>query len=322
MPEGTPYLGLTLKDIGTTSADLLAERLLQSGDPDTEAVRTAAPPMASAEKNPRQWTTFVGTKEAYDVTPVYRSGSTRTYHPIQYFLHFHEAVEKGNIYDGLIGGWMPAVRKVITTANDDYWEVIVFGDVRSNKNKYIVHTWHRTARIENGKIAEVVYGNSYPAYPPARQDPKPEEFYRALLDFAKYWEKLLEDFAPASVPANDWIDLSKHAFAKELMTRPGGIYPKYGAVDRDYAGSEYDAFQDIFTSAIYSNMEWGRLDTARLFIDNYFSEYVDEKGMIDMRGPETAQFGMTLSLLARYFNYSDETGLLLKHRAKVEATIR
>ena len=26
--------------------------------------------------------------------------------------------------------------------------------------------------------------------------------------------------------------------------------------------------------------------------------------MIDMRGPETAQFGMTLSLLARYFNYT------------------
>ena len=59
------------------------------------------------------------------------------------------------------------------------------------------------------------------------------------------------------------------------MTRPGGIYPKYGAVDRDYAGSEYDGFQDIFTSAIYTNMEWGRLETARLFIDNYFTEYVD-----------------------------------------------
>ena len=320
MPEGTPYLGLALKDIGTTSADLLADRLLHNGDPDPELVRTAAPPMASAEKNSRAWTTFVGTKEAYDVTPVYRSGSTRTYHPGQYFPHFHEAVEKGNIYDGLIGGWMPAVRKVITSAKDDYWEVIVFGDVRQSKNKYIVHTWHRTARIENGHIAEVVYGNSYPAYPPARQDPKPDEFYRALLEFVKYWEELLHDFAPASLPEGDWVDLSKHSFAKELMTRPGGIYPKYGAVDRDYAGSEYDGFQDIFTSAIYTNMEWGRLDTARQFIDNYFTEYVDHQGMVDMRGPETAQFGLTLSLLARYYNYSGDSRLLLKHRAKIEAT--
>ena len=297
MPEGVPYLGLELKDIGLSSADLLADRLLREGDPDPEAVRTAAPPMASAEKNPRMWTTFVGTKEAYDVTPVYRGGGTRTYHPGQYSARLQKAMREGQIQDGLVGGWMPAVRKIVSTEGEGPWEVILFGDVRPNKNKYIVHTWHRTARIENGQIAEVVYGNSYPAYPPARRDPKPEEFYCALLAFAEYWQRLLDDFTPVSLPQNDWVDLSKHTFVKELMTRPGGIYPKYGAVDRDYAGSEYDGFQDVFTSAIYSNMEWGRLDTARLFIDNYFSEYVDDKGMIDMRGPETAQFGMTLSLL-------------------------
>ncbi len=125
--------------------------------------------------------------------------------------------------------------------------------------------------------------------------------------------------SPVTLPDRAWTDLTKHAFAKELMTRPGGIYPKYGAVDRDYGGSEYDAFQDIFTSAIYTNMEWGRLETAKLYIDNYFTDFVDSKGMIDMRGPETAQFGMTLSLLARYFNYSGDTSLLLKHRAKIEA---
>ena len=51
--------------------------------------------MASAEKNPRNWTTFVGTKEAYDVTPVYRSGSTRTYHPVQYSPELQKAWSKG-----------------------------------------------------------------------------------------------------------------------------------------------------------------------------------------------------------------------------------
>ena len=217
---------------------------------------------------------------------------------------------------------MPAVRKVIPISDHAYWEVIVFGDVGANKNKYIVHTWHRTARIEDGKIAKVVYGHSYPAYPPGREDPQPEEFYRALLAFAEYWDEQLNDFASASLPQNGWVDISKHSFAKELMTRPGGVYPKYGAVDRDYAGSEYDGFQDIFTSAIYTNMEWGRLETARLFIDNYFEEYVDSKGMVDMRGPETAQFGMTLSLLAHYFNYSGDGGLILKHRPKIEATAK
>jgi len=320
MAEGSPYLGLALKDIGLSSPDLLADRLLQNGDPDPEKVKSAAPPMASAEKNPRTWTTFVGTKDAYDVTPVYRSGSTRTYHPIQYSPELREALKNGRLYDGLVGGWMPAVRKVIPVSDNVYWEVIIFGDVGANKNKYIVHTWHRTVQIENGKIAKVVYGHSYPAYPPGRKDPQPEEFYRALLAFAEYWDEQLHDFAPASLPQDVWVDMSKHSFAKELMTRPGGVYPKYGAVDRDYAGSEYDGFQDIFTSAIYTNMEWGRLETARLFIDNYFSEYVDAKGMVDMRGPETAQFGMTLSLLARYYSYSGDGALITKHRGKIEAT--
>ncbi len=322
MAEGTPYLGLALKEIGVSSPDLLADRLLQNGDPAPEMVKSAAPPMASAEKNPRTWTTFVGTKEAFDVTPVYRSGNTRTYHPIQYSPELREALSKGQLYDGLVGGWMPAVRKVIPVSDHAYWEVILFGDVGENKNKYIVHTWHRTALVEDGKIAKVVYGHSYPAYPPGREDPQPEEFYRALLAFSEYWDEQLHDFASASLPHNVWIDMSKHSFVKELMTRPGGIYPKYGAVDRDYAGSEYDGFQDIFTSAIYTNMEWGRLETARLFIDNYFMEYVDSKGMIDMRGPETAQFGMTLSLLARYYNYTRDSALIMKHRAKIEATAK
>jgi len=320
MAEGTPYLGLALNDIGLSSPDLLAERLLQGGDPDPEKVKSAAPPMASAKDGRRGWTTFLGTKEAYDVTPVFRSGNTKTYHPIQYSPQLREALNAGKLYDGLVGGWMPAVRKLIPASDNSYWEVILFGDTAPNQNKYIVHTWHRTARIQDGKIAEVVYGHSYPAYPPARQDPKPEEFYQALLAFAGYWDRQLHDFAPTSLPENSWADMPKHAFVKELMTRPGGIYPKYGAVDRDYAGSEYDGFQDIFTSAIYANMEWGRLETARIFIDNYFSEYVDGKGMIDMRGPETAQFGMTLSLLARCFHYTHDSALLLKHRAKIEAT--
>src|SRR3984957_17228203 len=146
MPEGGSHLRPALKDIGVSSPDLIADRLLQNGDPDPEQVKSAAPPMASAEKNPRTWTTFVGTKEAYDVTPVYRSGNTRTYHPIQYSPQVREALKKGQLYDGLIGGWMPAVRKVIPVSESAYWEVVLFGEVGPNKNKETVNTWHRTAR--------------------------------------------------------------------------------------------------------------------------------------------------------------------------------
>src|SRR6266480_4248915 len=321
--EATPYLGLSLKDIGMSPRDLLAERLLDGGgDPDPDRVKSAAPPRGSVQSTGPSWRlpwdTFVGTKECFDTMPVFPSGSTRTYHPVQYFPDDNQKASQKR-FDGLVGGWMPAVRKILSPSMAAYDEVIVFGDVEA-RDKFIVQTWHRTARVEDGKMVKAVYGNSYPAFPPARTDPEPEKFYRALLRFVVYWENLLRDFVPASVPQNVWIDMSKHAFAKEIMVRPGGVYPKYGAVDRDYYGSEYDGFQDIFTSSVYTNLEWGRFTAAAQIIDNYFSDFVDEKGMINMRGPETAQFGMTLSLLARYYNYTRDAALLQKHGPKIEAT--
>ena len=320
---GTPYLGLSLSDIGMSGRDLLADRLLEKGDPDLETVRLAAPPQGSERENGQfrryRWDTFVGTKECFDTMPVYPGGSTRTYHPGQYFPELNNAMAMKR-YDGLLGGWMPAARKVFSKSDTAYYEVLVFGDVEAH-DKFIVQTWHRTAYIEDGKITKAVYGHSYPAFPPARTDPRPEDFYRALLLFAEYWEKQMRDFAPTVLPENVWTDMSKHAFSKELMVRPGGVYPKYGAVDRDYYGPEYDGFQDIFTMSVYANLEWGRFDLTRQIVENYFDDFVDSKGVNNMRGPETAQFGMTLSLLARYFNYTGDSSLLMKHKAKIEATV-
>jgi len=326
-----PHLGLSMDDIGVSGADLLADKLLASGDdPDPALVKSAAPPQGAPPPRPAgqpapqfqpraHWDTFVGTKECSDTMPVYPSGNTRTYHSNQYFPELRDTDTVAKRFDGLVGGWMPAVRKVFPVSASAHTEVIVFGDVEAH-DRFIVQTWHRTARVEDGKITKVVYGYSYPAYPPARQDPKPEEFYRALLVFAEYWDKLMASFAPTSLPNEEWTDMAKHAFAKELMVRPGGVYPKYGAVDRDYYGPEYDGFQDIFTMSAYANLECGRFGEARAIIDNYLTDFVDAKGVNNMRGPETAQFGMTLSLLARYFRYTQDAELLRKHRGKLLAT--
>jgi len=328
--DDPPHLGLSMDEIGLSGPDLLADKLLAGGDdPDMEQVKKAAPPQGSPRPNrpqganaplPRfRWDTFVGTVQAEDTQPVYPGGNTRTYHPNQYIPEIRgEAIEKR--FDGLLGGWMPAVRKVFPLANS-HVEVIVFGDVEA-QDKFIVQTWHRSAEIKDGKVVRVFYGYSYPAYPPAHLDPKPEEFYRALLTFANYWDHHLQDFAKASLPDHSFIDMAQHCFAKELMVRPKGVYPKYGAVDRDYYGSEYDGFQDIFTSALYTNLEWGRFEPARHILDNYFTDFVDDRGMVNMRGPETAQYGLTLSLLARYYNYTRDAELMTKHRNKIATTAK
>jgi hypothetical protein len=327
-----PFLGLSREEIAASLPDLLADKLLAGGgDPDETQVRDAAPLIGSpaapnANAGPggnaaggggtNQWNTFVGTKECFDTAPVYAGGNTRTYHPNQYFPELQGLRER---WEGLLGGWMPAVHKIFPIGEQSYIDMVIFGDVKAT-DKFIVQTWHRTARVDNGKMGKVVYGYSYPAYPPFKSDPTAAEFYRALLEFAGYWDRQLADFAPTTLPDRSWVDMSKHAVAKEIMVRPGGVYPKYGAVDRDYYGSEYDGFQDIFTASVYTNLELGRFEPCKAILDNYLTEYTDAKGMVNMRGPETAQYGLTLSLIARYLNYTGDRALIQKHRAKIEAT--
>ena len=322
--DGPQHLGLDIKDIGMAGPDLLADKLLADGDPKEDEVRKAAPPMNSTHRtgnNPNyrpSWNTFVGTRECSDTMPIYPSGNTRTYHPVQYFKELTQQ-RADQRYEGLVGGWMPAVRKVLPGDNGSYYEIVVFGDVLA-KDRFIVQTWHRTSHVENGKVTKVEFGYSYPAYTRRRQEPRAAEFYRGLLEFAEYWERQTHDLTPITLPDTSWTDMVRYAFVKEQMVRPGGVYPKYGAVDRDYYGSEYDGFQDIVTMALYANLECGRFDLAHDIFDNYFSDFTDSKGMINMRGPETGQFGLTLFLISRYYKLTGDKSLLLKHREKIEAT--
>ena len=321
--DGPQHLGLDIQTIGMSSHDVLADKLLAGGsDPDEAQVRRAAPPMNSADQERPGgrvgWETIVGTRECSDTMPVYPGGNTRTYHPVQYF---HEISGEPVIrrYDGLVGGWMPGVRKVFPDTGSGYYEVIVFGDVLAT-DRFIVQTWHRTAHMINGKVLKVEFGYSYPSYTRRRQEPAPEEFYQGLLEFAEYWDRQLSDITPITLPEQSWVDMTRYAFAKEQVVRPGGTYPKYGAVDRDYYGPEYDGFQDIFTMSLTANLELGRFALAHDIFDGYFSDFTDAKGVINMRGPETAQFGLTLWLVARYYNYSGDQSLIRKHQGKIEAT--
>ncbi|MBB5877556.1 Tat pathway signal protein [Xanthomonas sp. 3498] len=319
-----PYFGMALAEVAMADADLLADRLLRDGDPRADEVRDVAPPPAS-QLDPKDyngrlpWTTFVGTRECADTMPVYPDGRTRCYRAIQSFpeLGKDELVRRRS--EGLLGGWMPAVRKVVPAGEGRYYDILLFADVLA-EDRFVVQTWHRSALVEHGKVSKVVYGYSYPDYPPRRGPRSAEDFYRGLLAFAGYWQAQLADTVQAQTPDPSWRDMARFAFARELVVRPGGTYPKYGAVDRDYYGNEYDGFQDTFTSSLYANLEWGRFAQAAAVLDGYFSDFVQADGMVNMRGAETGQFGLTLSLLARYLRYTGDAALLRKHRDKIAAT--
>jgi hypothetical protein len=323
---GTPYLGVALKELALADADLLADRLLKRGEPDPEQVRLAAPPLACVldpkDYNGRlPWTTFVGNVTCADTMPVFPDGRTRTFKPMQDTPALRDETLAPKRREGVLGGWLPAVHKVFPLGDGRWYDVLVFADVDAT-DRFVVQTWHRTALVEHGRMSEVHYGYSYPSYPPTRQPPTAAAFYRALLRFHDTWQQQLADTCAMRTPDQSWADMARFAFARELVVRPGGSYPKYGAVDRDYYGNEYDGFQDTFTSSLYANLEWGRFKQATIVLDGYFSDFVQDDGMVNMRGAETGQFGLTLSLLARYLHYTGDVTLLRRHRGKIEATAR
>jgi hypothetical protein len=178
--EGPPYLGLKLKDIVMSARDLLADKLLARGDPNEDEVRRAAPPMDSAHHGGPgyrpSWNTIVGTRECSDTMPVYPGGNTRTYHPVQYFKELTQE-RTARRHEGLVGGWMPAVCKILPGDNGSHYEIIVFGDVLA-WDRFIVQTWHRTAHIQDGKIIKVEYGTAIPTTPGAASIPVRRSFMR------------------------------------------------------------------------------------------------------------------------------------------------
>lgn len=320
-----PHLGLAMRDVALADADLLADRLLAGGgDPDPDRVRDAAPPSGSDFDDKKigarlAWTAFVGTRQAEDTMPVFRNGRTRTYRPEHRFPELTGDDIALNRREGLLGGWLPAVHKVIPRKGGGHWDLLVFADTDAD-NRFVVETWHRTLHVEDGRIVAADYGHSYAPYPPRRVHPTPEAFYTALFRFARAWQAELAEGVTVSLPDPEWADMANHAFAKELIVRPGGTWPKYGAVDRDYYGSEYDGFQDTFTSSLYANLLWGRFAQARAVLDQYFTDFVFPDGLVDMRGPETGQYGLTLALLARYLRLTGDAATLAKHRDKIRAT--
>ncbi|TID13941.1 Tat pathway signal protein [Venturia nashicola] len=196
--------------------------------------------------------------------------------------------------EGYVGGWMPAVRKVFALPDKEheYDEAILFGDVEA-PDPFLIQTWHRMAHFSNDKIFKVTYGHSYPTISKVQGGPKPAAFYRALFIFGEYWQKHLADQVAVNLPDQSWSDMLSYAFVKELMTRPGGGHPQYGAFDRDYVGSEYDGFQDIFAASLSTNLDWGRFEHAKAVLENFYTLFVSPGGDIAMRGPEAGHFCLT-----------------------------
>lgn len=211
------FLGLNQSEVNLALPDLLADALLSNGEPVEIHVRDAVPQIIFS------WQSFVGNVQANDTMFISQRGSTNNIAPLRAITTVNVTEYFPNSYDGLVGGFMPTIRKLWRSKpeSDNWLEVIVFGDADSVE-PFITKTWFRTTLVVDGKIIEQHFSREYPASPPARLDPAPEEFYGALLRSGDYWDANLDETSVLTLPDQSWADFMKHTFAVELLVRYGG----------------------------------------------------------------------------------------------------
>jgi hypothetical protein len=316
---GTLYRTRTQEQIAKSENDILGQELLAgTADPDYAAVAAALPPLRVPS--------FVGTRESDD-KPTFAFGafSDEIYVDLgKLFEGIRNARAKNDVWEGLVGGWLPVNRFVFPTNEHGYWEETMFAEEPGHFWSQPV--WYRALRVDATQLKEAHYYYHHLPFPP-RGEPSATDFYKALYHVHAVWARDLNPPMKINVPDATLRDFCLHALLVEQITRVGD-HPKYGYpplgginVFGGYGYNNVDTFQDTFNTSVAVFLEWGLFDVARRYIDDYFSNSVRDDGSIDTRGPEIGQYGKMLAVMAKYYAYTRDEKLLRKHESKLNAIV-
>ncbi|HVU32791.1 MAG TPA: hypothetical protein VHE61_05115 [Opitutaceae bacterium] len=311
------YRGHTLAEVLNSDDDLLGgEILAQPGDPSYAEVAACFPPIS------RMGTyTFVGTRKNYDKVPFDYGGHSSTFDPAVYVPAIRGIRDRQAVEDGLVGGWLPVVRFVYPEPDGAWTELLAYAPFRMvNGNRWAQPVWYRVARVEHGRLAWVRYIDTYPPFPPRTEQP-PAPFYQDLLAMKAGWEHSLAGGMQVSVPEPRVADMARHSLVRAMITRMG-VEPKYGVANRNYGATEHDGFPDTFNTDTGTLCDWGLLDLAGKYIDNYFGKFVRDDGSILYRGPEIGQYGRMLTVVAQFVNDGGDPRVVLRQRARIDGVTR
>lgn len=318
--QASLYRGRTMDEIGTARTDVLgAELLAGNGDPRYADVAAALPPLRVP--------TFVGTRHS-DEKPTYDYGgfSDEIYVDAgKIFTEIQDARNKHDVWEGLVGGWLPVVRFVFPAGEQRYWEETIFADEEPG-HFWTQPVWYRVLLVDGGQLKEAHYFYHHLPFPP-RGEPAAADYYQALLNVHATWKHDLDPPMKVDVPDPRILDFCLRSLSLEMITRvedhPKYGYPPLGGINvfGGYGYNNVDTFQDTFNADVTAFLEWGLFDIAGRYIDDYFTNSVRADGSIDTRGPEIGQYGKMLEVVARYYSYTKDDALLRKHQEKIQAIV-
>jgi hypothetical protein len=247
----TLYRGHSVAEIKDSQSDLLADEILaKGGDPTYDEVASVLPPIRKLSPY-----SFVGTPDTFDKVGFNYGGRTPDFDPAAYFPEINSIRERGEVLDGLVGGYLPALRFVFPASPARWIEMLAFAPFRiSNSNDRIQPVWYRLAEVENRTLKSIRYIDSYHPFSP-RTDYDATLFYKDLADFKFGWDRILSTSMQIDVPDKRLSNMDRLSLIRAIMTRIGD-YPKYGVFDRDYGGSEHHGFPDTFTVETTATLDW------------------------------------------------------------------
>jgi hypothetical protein len=313
--EGRLYLGLSPQSVAASATDLLGSQILAApGDPSYAEVAQVFPPIAKIKADTFD---FLGAPESLEKIAFSYGGRTPNFDPAVYQPSIDAVRKAGGVWHGLVGGDLPVLRFVYPEGAGSWTELIAFAPLRRDEvSPYRQPLWYRVSRIENGALKWSRYVDSYyPVAPRTAADPR--RFYAELLSLKAGWAEILRPAMQIELPDPRLANMVRFSLVRAIMTR-AGAYPKYGVAERDYGGSEHDGFQDVFTVETTAMLEWGLLERAGRYIDNYLGEFVRDDGAIAYRGPELGQYGRMLTVIARYARLGGDPALLSKWRRRID----
>ena len=318
VPPDSLYHGRTIEEIRDTKNDILGEEILADpADPTFERIAECFPPL--------KYCTFVGTRHSIEKIEFNYGGKSRLYtDSVKLIKDVQTLIDNKEVSEGLIGGFLPVVRWVFPTAENEWWEMAVFADEDPSRT-WTQPGWYRFMRIEDGQVKQCNHFFHHIPFPP-RQEPTAAEFYAALLKLDTTYRDILSEGMQIELPDERIADFCAHSFIREMITRIKD-HPKYGIdIWEDgyrvgYGFINVDTFQDTFTSAVITNLEWGKVSVAKRYIDDYFTESVRDDGSIDTRGAEIGQYGRMLAAMAQYYNYTKDKDTILKYQGKLLAIV-
>lgn len=320
--QGGTYLGHALDQVMASPHDLLAAAVLDGHrDPDYARIARALPPITKVHGGSYG---FLGTPDTFDKVPFAYGGRSPNFDPAIYQPSVDAVRKRGQVRDGLVGGDLPVIRFVYPEADGAWTEMLAYAPFRKFEgNDRIQPVWYRVSRIEHGELKWVRYVDTYVDFPMRTDDdPRdPPAFYRELEWFQRDWSAILGAGMQVELPDKRMQHMARFGLVRSIMTRIGD-FPKYGVVDRNYGGAEHDGFPDTFNVETTAMLDWGLVDRAGRYLDNYLGHFVRDDGALVYRGPETGQYGRVLTVAAQYAQQGGDPKRLLRHRTRLDAIAR